>query len=189
MICTGLKFTDASLSVFAGYYAKSQSDVTLLSFFHSVLINETPRRLLFDTTAPVVFEELTYLAETHGYNASHGPPCVCVLSFCLPCLKNLADRLVPTCRPRPPDRVPPDYSFLRYSAKALRAQGLLSDFKKDGWEDQLKAAQDRTGDELWRIAMEINLEKVSREFMNSLHRINHEVRFFPRVFPPDRCVI
>jgi hypothetical protein len=60
---------------------------------------------------------------------------------------------------------------------------LLSDFKKDGWEDQLKAAQDRTGDELWRIAMEINLEKVSREFMNSLHRINHEVRFFSPCVP------
>jgi hypothetical protein len=133
-------------------------------------------RLLFDTTAPVVFEELTYLAENHGYNPINGPPCACILSVCLPCLKHLADRIIPTSRPNPPDRIPPDFAFLEYSAKALKAQGLLPELTKAGWEEGLRAAQQRTGDELWRIALEINLEKVTREFMNSLSGIDHAVR-------------
>jgi len=151
------------------------------------------KELLFDTTAPVVFEELTYLAEYHGYNPSNGPPCACILSVCLPCLKHLADRLVPTSRPNPPDRIPPDFAFLEYSAKALKAQGLLPEFRKAGWEEGLRAAQQRTGDELWRIALEINLEKVTREFMNSLSGIDHARLYkllhtlFASEYDPTRC--
>ncbi len=130
---------------------------------------------MFESTAPFVLEELTCLAENHGYNGNLGPPCMCLLAHCLPCLNLLADRLVPKTQPQPAPRTPQDYAFLTESAKALRKQGLLPDWRAVGWDEALQAAQRRTADELWRIALEIDVHKVSVDLMTGLKRIGHEV--------------
>jgi hypothetical protein len=110
---------------------------------------------------------------------THGPPCACVLNLCVPCLKVLADRLIPTATPQPLSRAPPDHAFLLYSAKALKSQHLSREtaqaMDRLDWEEELKACQKRAGDVLWETAMEIELVKTTRDVMGMFERAYDEV--------------
>ncbi|KAJ9118140.1 hypothetical protein QFC22_004043 [Naganishia vaughanmartiniae] len=173
---------------------------------------------IFITTATDISDHIALLADIHGYDSlSCGPPCVCTLSACLPCIINLQFRLINDEPVKPFPRDPPDTALVRWSVKAIRGsmistEAIIGEPKKlakaiqkpandtsrasksaNGKDDapyvpieeimrqidasderdrlQLEEAQRRMGDELWRIALEMDLEVLAKREIRALKEV------------------
>lgn len=182
---------------------------------------------IFITTATDMSDHIALLADIHGYDSlSCGPPCVCTLSACLPCIINLQFRLINDENVKPFPRDPADTALVRWSVKAIRGsmistEAIIGDAKKDakstsklprtvvdkprasGAADptgtdatphipieeimrqidasderdrvQLQDAQRRMGDELWRIALEMDLQVLAKREIKALKEVPDDV--------------
>lgn len=175
---------------------------------------------IFITTATDMSDHIALLADIHGYDSlSCGPPCVCTLSACLPCIINLQFRLINDENVKPFPRDPADTALVRWSVKAIRGsmistEAIIGDTKKDSKPTgrqsrpapdtsrndagetptipieevmrqidasderdrvQLQDAQRRMGDELWRIALEMDLQVLAKREIKALKEVPDDV--------------
>jgi hypothetical protein len=182
---------------------------------------------IFITTATDMSDHIALLADIHGYDSlSCGPPCVCTLSACLPCIINLQFRLINDENVKPFPRDPADTALVRWSVKAIRGsmistEAIIGDAKKDGKATskpprsvpaesktsgaagasdadgtpyipieeimrqidasderdrvQLQEAQRRMGDELWRIALEMDIQVLAKREIKALKEVPDDV--------------
>lgn len=199
----------------------SESSCPSKYLFRSVVRKLTQLRCLisiFITTATDMSDHIALLADIHGYDSlSCGPPCVCTLSACLPCIINLQFRLINDENVKPFPRDPADTALVRWSVKAIRGsmistEAIIGEAKKDTKPNvkqsrlaeasrnsgaashipieeimrqidasderdriQLQDAQRRMGDELWRIALEMDLQVLAKREIKALKEVPDDV--------------